>query len=437
MAIMWSRIHAELGLSPTPLTHDMVVQAIAQRVRENEDLDWKKDLAWKRQDMPAKVKEEKKQEFAKDVAAMANTRGGLIVFGVREESEEAVELTGVPNDEHERQPLRALAWRHVRPLVAGLVIEPLNDAAGGQGLIVVSVPASPDAPHVVGEKNELGVPYRDGSDTRWMTEGQLERAYRDRFARRADDRTALSALTADLAPEIDLESGVWVAVAARPVAPMPPTLGRPQREQATATVREMLNVAEAIQPVGMTDRVPMLRDLLPPHALDNPRAGLRRWALRSNPHTQDPAERADWAYVELHHDGSMALAARLAGWEDYGIPNAYGVHFRTVDSLIVDAVALAAAHARSLGSTGTLLIRAAFELHPGATRPLVAVDNRRMGQVTTTFRVLEGTRAVRNPVAVEAEFAADDDVDALRRVARQLAEDLDHQFGMGASSIPE
>lgn len=60
-----------------------------------------------------------------------------------------------------------------------------------------------------------------------------------------------------------------------------------------------------------------------------------------------------------------------------------------------------------------------------------------MGQITSTFRVIEGTRAVRKPAAVEAEFTTDGDVDALRQVARQLAEDLDHQFGMDASSLPE
>ena len=74
MAIRWSRIHAELGLPPAPLTHDMVTQAVDQRIRENEDLDWKKELAWKKQALPPEIKEEKKQEFAKDVAAMANTR---------------------------------------------------------------------------------------------------------------------------------------------------------------------------------------------------------------------------------------------------------------------------------------------------------------------------------------------------------------------------
>lgn len=106
MPIMWSRLHAELGLSPTPLTHAMVVRAVDAGMAETDDLDWKQAL-------PPEV-EKKRLEFAKDIAAMANTRGGLIVHGVREENERAVGLTGVPNGERDRQALRSFANRYVR-----------------------------------------------------------------------------------------------------------------------------------------------------------------------------------------------------------------------------------------------------------------------------------------------------------------------------------
>jgi hypothetical protein len=440
MPITWSRIHAELGLSPTPLTHDMVAQAITQRVRENEDLDWKKDLAWKKKDLPPKVVEQKKWEFAKDVAAMANTRGGLIVFGVEEANEEAVALTGVQNDERVRQSVRSLAWQHVRPLVDGLLVEPLNDAAGEQALIVVSVPASSNAPHVVGEKNEIGVPYRDGSDTRWMTESQLERAYRDRFARRADDRAALTTLVDDLVPEIDLANGVWVAVSARPAALMSLAGGRPKQEQVAATHLQMGELASEIQSTGQ-GRLPVISDL-PNYAVLNPRTGLRRWVMRSNPHAQDPTELAEWSHVELHHDGSVALAVGFSTWmrgdeSPVGDIPIYRVPVRAVDSLMVEAVALVAAHIRSLGGAGTTLIRATFLQDPNQPpRPMVAVDNKLGGQYSQRFHVLPGAGAVHRSVAVEAEFSANGDAGALRDVARQLADDLDHQFGMRTSTIP-
>ncbi|MEV7037603.1 ATP-binding protein [Amycolatopsis sp. NPDC051061] len=299
MPIMWSRLHAELGLSPTPLTHAMVVRAVEAGMAEADDLDWKQAL-------PPEV-EKKRLEFAKDIAAMANTRGGLIVHGVREENERAVGLTGVPNGERDRQALRSFANRYVRPLVDGLQIEALDGEAGEPGLVAVFVPPSPDTPHVIGEKNEMGVPYRYGTDTNWMSESQLERAYRDRFTRRGDDRAALDALIDGLIPEIDLKQGVWVAVVARPVAPLPLLSGRPEREGVTST---MLNALELVSEVfGKSQgRVPVLNELLSDGPIINPRNGLRRWVIRSNHYSTDPHELVDCALVELHHDGSVALA---------------------------------------------------------------------------------------------------------------------------------
>ncbi len=71
-------------------------------------------------------------------------------------------------------------------------------------------------------------------------------------------------------------------------------------------------------------------------------------------------------------------------------------------SLVVAAVALVAADACRLGSAGTLVIQAALEMASNMTRLLVVVDNRRMGTSPRISGVLEGTMAVRRPVAVEA-----------------------------------
>ena len=442
MPIMWSRIHVELGVSPTPLTFDMVKRAVAQRVRENEDLDWKQELAWNK-GQPAPIRAEKKLEFAKDVAAMANTRGGLIVFGVRDENEEAAELTGLVNDERTRQSLRSAAWTHVRPLVDGLLIEALDGEAGEPGVLAVFVPPSPEAPHLIGEKNEMGVPYRYGTDTNWMSEGQLERAYRDRFARRADDQAALGALIDGLVPELDFEKGMWVAVSARPAAPLPLLSGQPDREQATRAMNSALQLVSEV--FGEAHgRVPVLNHLFSGDAVNNPRNGLRRWVIRSNHYSTDPRERVDWALVELHHDGSVALAISMAVFMrdaqilDETNGTALQVPVRVVDAVVAEAIALAATHVRGLGGVGMILTRATLLRGAGASNvPVVAIDNRLGGgALSSMFHRVPATRVLRNPVAVDAAFSAEDDVTALRGVVRQLADDLDQQFGMGSSSIP-
>jgi hypothetical protein len=439
MAIMWSRIHAELGLSPRPLTYDMVKQAVAQRVRETEDLDWKRDLAWKQGS--SDFKEKKKREFAKDVAAMANTRGGLIVFGVREENEQAVEMLGVLNGEPDRQAMRSFVNTYLRPLVDSLLIEALDSEDDVPGLIAVLVPPSPDAPHVVGKRNEMGVPFRSGSDTQWMSEWQLERAYRDRFTRRSDDRAALSALIDGLVPELDFAKGIWVAMSARPVAPLPLLGGRPLRDQATATMRSALRLASEVFGPDQGRRS-VLKELFVGDAMNNPRNGLRRWVIRSNHYSTDAEERVDSALVEFHHDGSVALAVAPAVFMGRAeiarkSQTAMQVPVRIVDAVVVEAVALAATHVRGLGGVGTILARAEFLRDEAAgDAPLEAIDNQLVAGLSSVYHPVVGSRAVRNPVAVEAAFSAEDDVAALREVARQLADDLSHQFGASGSTIP-
>lgn len=426
---MWSRIHAELGLSPTPLTHAVVVRAVESGMAEADDLDWKQAL-------PPEV-EKKRWDVAKDVAAMANTRGGLIVYGVREANERAVEVTGVPNGERDRQALRSFANRYVRPLVDGLLVEALDGEDGAPGLIAMFVPPSPDAPHVIGEKNEMGVPYRYGTDTNWMSESQLERAYRDRFSRLSDDRAALSGLIDGLVAEI-APWGIWVAVSARPVAPMPLLAGPPEGEQATRAMNNALQLVSEVFGEAQ-GRVPILRHLSS-DAVNNPRNGLRRWVIRSNHYSTDPQELVDWAWVELHHDASVALAVGLAEFmrgvevaEDAGV---WHVPFRWVDAVIAEAVALVSTHVRGLGGVGTILVRAEL-LTPSSPMPLVAIDNDMGVGFSKLFHRAPGSRAVRKPMAVEATFSAEDDVATLRGVARQLADDLDQQFGLRGSSIPQ
>lgn len=178
--------------------------------------------------------------------------------------------------------------------------------------------------------------------------------------------------------------------------------------------------------------------------MNNPRNGLRRWVIRSNHYSTDPRERVDWALVELHHDGSVALAISMAVFMrdaeilDETNGTALQVPFRVVDAVVTEAIALAATHIRGLGGVGMILTRATLLRGAGASNvPVMAIDNRLGGRaLSSMFHRVPATRVLRNPVAVDAAFSAEDDVTALRGVVRQLADDLYQQFGMGSSSIP-
>lgn len=174
---------------------------------------------------------------------------------------------------------------------------------------------------------------------------------------------------------------------------------------------------------------------------DRPRIGLRRWTVRAYQDLADEKEFSVWAVVELHHDGSMAMAIGMEGSQRgtqmHGVlGGAWPVSVRHVDSVMAEAVALAATHVRGLGGVGTIPTRAAL-LRDDTTgnRPMVAITNL-SSQFRGSFHRVVESRLVHRTVAVEAAFATDDDIHTLRATARQLAEDIDTQFEIGGSSIP-
>lgn len=83
MTLRLPRIEAVLGARIEEITPDHINAALAAGVEEAADLDFEQ------------ADYTDAEELAKDVAAMANAVGGLII-GVREEKLRAVELTPVP-----------------------------------------------------------------------------------------------------------------------------------------------------------------------------------------------------------------------------------------------------------------------------------------------------------------------------------------------------
>lgn len=416
MPILWSRIHAALGLTPGELTYGMVSDAVAASVAETDDLDWKQAL-------PAPV-EKKQREFGKDVAAMANARGGLIVYGIEESGEHVVSIIGVPVGERDRQRLRALAFQHIRPLVTGLEVVPLTDGDEERGVLVVSVPSSADAPHVVGQLNEMGVPFRDGSDTRWMSEHQLERAYADRFARRDFRLNALTDMSDELLDRVEAGRGTWLVVAARPLAPLTSLVGDPARDDLELIFRDALHVANAIVPSG-SSRSPILQRL--EHGdITGPAVGLRRWVVRAG--MTNRLGLSTSLHIELHHDGSSVVAADVASWLERGKADERAVPLRVAESAIVDAVAVITTHARRLGYDGQIAAR--LTLLRFDDRPFVALHNSSGGTGGEGMVPVTGARPVRRFTPVTLILPTTADPATLTDLAHRLALDTLHQFGV-------
>jgi hypothetical protein len=175
--MLFTALHRHLGESPGAITDAMLDAAVLAELAEAHDLDWKSALP------PASKLNE--TDFPKDVAAMANSGGGVIVYGVTEKDKKATGRndTGNLTEIHERT-LRAAAYSAISPPVVGLVIERVGEV-GNQAVAIV-VPDSHDGPHLIFRDKYFGAPLRNDADTEWMQERQIEASYRARAWRVGD-----------------------------------------------------------------------------------------------------------------------------------------------------------------------------------------------------------------------------------------------------------
>lgn len=317
----FTEIHRALGVAPGPLTDELLNSAISARVVETEGLDWKSELP------PAKGLPQ--TDFPKDVAAMANSGGGVIVYGVREEQKAAVERVDVGEfDEAYERSLRNAVITAISPPVFGLNVHRVG--APGSRAVVVEVPASLDGPHLIYKNDYFAAPVRNDSDTVWMKERQIEAMYRARFEERRHATEILNVLSSEAAAGRDTDTRAWLIAVAHPRVPR--FRDRMSRESA----RDVLSKAEGlalvyagrggIHPLESVDRL-------------NPRPGLRRWVAVNTA----VSDRAVWkeAWVSIHDDGSVTLAAAVGAHRNQdGYFEGWQVESSAIECAIADLMAL-------------------------------------------------------------------------------------------------
>jgi hypothetical protein len=127
------------------------------RFRSDADLQWLVDnrmpegdrLEYKR-DMYGGA-DKQRLEMLRDVTSMANHRGGHILIGVEEGRDgTAVDVPGVEPSQHDPWDvwLTNICLTTIEPRILGLRIEQI-DLVNGKHVVVVEVPESPNAPHMV------------------------------------------------------------------------------------------------------------------------------------------------------------------------------------------------------------------------------------------------------------------------------------------------
>lgn len=405
----YTAIHRALGRDPSPITAELLAAAVSEGVEETEDLDWKSKLS------PAK--ELTTSDWPKDVAAMANSGGGLLVYGVKEDQKAATGRIDIGDlDEHWERSLRAVAASAITPPVVDLKIDKVG--AGTERAVVVEIPASLDSPHLIYRNQFFGAPIRNGADTRWMKERELEAAYRARFDERRHAYEALSNLTAETAAGRDTNHRAWLIFAAHPRIPLLAT----DLDAAAATT--LMNKAwlfssaitheKGIHPLEVVDR-------------HSPRPGLRRWVARYRPAGSD--RNWDEAWISVHRDGSVTAAAAIGGHRTRGgFNDGSHVESTAIEAALADTMGLVRATAERTHNS-SYDIRVDIRWTGEEPLMLTTTDNfKRAGRTDYTvplhqYTPVEVTLDAREPERSFAEHTAD------------LARDCINQGGIAALQL--
>lgn len=273
---------------------------------ERTDLDWKRKLPLTAPKDEAKAKQAQQLELAKDIAAMANSGGGMIVYGVQETTQAgtsaAETIVGVGTvDEDTIRDIRRVAGNLIYPPVVGLDLLPLapNDDPEA-GVLVLLVPDSTDRPHLVHPSNGqdwFGAPYRHGPDTEWMVERQLAAAYTERESGRRRRIEEFDTRFTEFIDSLDQSTDLrWVVAFAVP--DQPNTRTRTLTQGKANAIIERAWASPLTHGFAAAD---LTRDV-------HTRRGLRRFTRAGHRTISAAGSAKARARVEIHGDGTVAVA---------------------------------------------------------------------------------------------------------------------------------
>ena len=333
MQLSWSPLHAALGMTAgQPFTLDLVHQAVEAKVRETATLEWKSEIP------AAAAGDTGRAKIAKPIAAMANSGGGLIVYGVAEDdanSGAAQRITKVDTSEETVRRLLQIAGNLQPPVLGITPVQMPLDADSHQGVLALLVPPSAHAPHLMPQKDgAFKAPYRQGPQSGWMSEYQLEKAYAERFRQRASTSARVRALRDEVAARIDVSEAPWLVAVGSPETPTPMP-GRITKADMQGILTSALTTI-ASRDYGGSGIIRSLAEVGGLRILP----GLQRWIV---PTTANPLYTgvSDWAHAEVFWDGTVILAVNTGTFQNpITVAGHHGVEREIVERLCVEFLTL-------------------------------------------------------------------------------------------------
>lgn len=285
-----------------------IQRLVDESVPEGEQLDYKVDAY----DGTA-GKTDKKDELRKDVSALANARGGVIVLGVADNQGTPGKVVGLIGSLEQIQGrIHHVLASGVEPYLDVRTV-PVDGSASEPSCLLIVVPRSSRRPHAMRpttEPDALKFARRGGAHTAWLSESQVADAYRDRFAI-ARNQTDRLHTVADAA-RAWLTKRDWLLLTLAPEIEGEMTVNR----EAPALVQGWLTSHEQ---VNLIPNRPAL-------SVSSPEIGARQVVVAGRDATSVPIG----SFLALHSDGSVAIAFELEG--PGGNPSIY------LDRLVGDVI---------------------------------------------------------------------------------------------------
>jgi len=196
VALRSSRLEGLFGGPLGAMTHASVASLVPNGVVESYDLEFKGQIYGR--------SDKEKRDLAGDVAALANTAGGVILLGIEEDDQaRACAAPGVPLSDAEVGRMRQVVASQVSPLPLFDVLQVEDPAQPGHGFVVLAVPRSPAAPHAVLVNEALRFPRRNGATITYLSEPEVAHAYAARLAGIVERGEAIGRLERELVATLD------------------------------------------------------------------------------------------------------------------------------------------------------------------------------------------------------------------------------------------